>query len=267
MAAGTYTDPTYNIGRYYDPATGQFLTVDRLADSTGQPYGYATGDPVDNIDPLGLASDVGDGAGPPAPSSLCAGATTTDSIASCVASYLVVYNALTSIQAAAIVGNLQYESGYFMHVTDLVCAFGACGGGIAQWLEGSTPFEQLQAFGGVSGSALPPLGYQVEFLSMQLDAFGKYSNGDAVNAITWMTKVAESISSTSGQLAAEVKAWELEFEKPRGTLLTPAGQENTWQGGSVAQMSFAGRVAAAKSVLGGTAHTESAVCPGGEGFF
>ena len=31
--AGYYTDPTglnYNIGRYYDPTTGQFLTIDPL---------------------------------------------------------------------------------------------------------------------------------------------------------------------------------------------------------------------------------------------
>ncbi len=39
------------IGRYYDPTTGQFLSVDPLVDQTGQPYSYAGDDPVENSDP------------------------------------------------------------------------------------------------------------------------------------------------------------------------------------------------------------------------
>ena len=42
------------VGRYYDPATGQFITVDPLVDETVQPYAYAFGNPVDGTDPLGL---------------------------------------------------------------------------------------------------------------------------------------------------------------------------------------------------------------------
>jgi RHS repeat-associated protein len=55
--AGNYTDPTgltYNIRRYYDPATGQFISVDPLVDQTTQPYSYGADDPIDNIDPSGL---------------------------------------------------------------------------------------------------------------------------------------------------------------------------------------------------------------------
>jgi RHS repeat-associated protein len=55
--AGSYTDPTglsYLIGRYYDPTTGQFLSVDPLVDETGQPYAYASDNPVDGVDPNGL---------------------------------------------------------------------------------------------------------------------------------------------------------------------------------------------------------------------
>jgi RHS repeat-associated protein/uncharacterized repeat protein (TIGR02059 family) len=55
--AGNYTDPTgltYNIRRYYDPTTGQFLSVDPAVDRTEQPYSYGGDDPIDNIDPLGL---------------------------------------------------------------------------------------------------------------------------------------------------------------------------------------------------------------------
>lgn len=55
--AGGYTDPdglSYLINRYYDPTTGQFTSVDPEVKDTGLPYSYATGDPVDGTDPLGL---------------------------------------------------------------------------------------------------------------------------------------------------------------------------------------------------------------------
>ena len=42
------------VERYYDPATGQFLTVDPLVDETGQSYVYAGDDPVNESDPSGL---------------------------------------------------------------------------------------------------------------------------------------------------------------------------------------------------------------------
>jgi hypothetical protein len=44
----------YSFRRYYDPQTGQFISVDPLVDQTEQPYAYVNGDPVDAIDPLGL---------------------------------------------------------------------------------------------------------------------------------------------------------------------------------------------------------------------
>ena len=55
--AGAYTDPDgllYLTNRYYNPTTGQFLSVDPDVAATGQPYAYASGDPVDNTDPDGL---------------------------------------------------------------------------------------------------------------------------------------------------------------------------------------------------------------------
>jgi RHS repeat-associated protein len=54
---GGYTDPTgliYLVNRYYDPSTGQFLSVDPDVDQTDQPYAYATGNPVSETDPTGL---------------------------------------------------------------------------------------------------------------------------------------------------------------------------------------------------------------------
>jgi RHS repeat-associated protein len=55
--AGGYTDGTgllYLINRYYDPATGQFTSVDPDVSNTLQPYEYAGGDPVVDSDPTGL---------------------------------------------------------------------------------------------------------------------------------------------------------------------------------------------------------------------
>jgi len=54
---GGYTDATglvYLLNRYYDPATGQFLSIDPLVDETGQPYSYTGGDPVNGGDPTGM---------------------------------------------------------------------------------------------------------------------------------------------------------------------------------------------------------------------
>jgi RHS repeat-associated protein len=62
--AGGYTDPTgllYLVDRYYDPASGQFLSVDPLVDETRQPYAYTGDDPVNAVDPLGLCTIKGEG--------------------------------------------------------------------------------------------------------------------------------------------------------------------------------------------------------------
>jgi hypothetical protein len=40
--------------RWYDPGTGQFLSVDPDLAETDQPYAYASDDPVNNSDPSGL---------------------------------------------------------------------------------------------------------------------------------------------------------------------------------------------------------------------
>jgi RHS repeat-associated protein len=56
--AGEYTDAEtgfeYLQARYYDPNTGEFLSVDPFKDLTGQPYAYAGDNPLTWTDPSGL---------------------------------------------------------------------------------------------------------------------------------------------------------------------------------------------------------------------
>lgn len=55
--AGSYTDTTgldYLVNRYYDSATGQFISTDPQLVLTSQPYEYANGEPVSTSDPDGL---------------------------------------------------------------------------------------------------------------------------------------------------------------------------------------------------------------------
>ena len=42
------------VGRYYDPGTDQFLSVDPDLAETGQPYAFTGDDPLNATDPLGL---------------------------------------------------------------------------------------------------------------------------------------------------------------------------------------------------------------------
>jgi RHS repeat-associated protein len=57
---GQYTDAEtgyqYLRARYYDPVTGQFLTVDPLSALSGSRFGFGRNNPTDNVDPLGAFS-------------------------------------------------------------------------------------------------------------------------------------------------------------------------------------------------------------------
>jgi RHS repeat-associated protein len=61
-----YTDPTrliYLVNRYYDPTTGQFLSVDPEVNVTAEPYEFANDDPVAAVDPSGATFTGGPGSG------------------------------------------------------------------------------------------------------------------------------------------------------------------------------------------------------------
>ena len=57
LYAGGYLDTQtglyYLVHRYYDPATGQFMTLDPALGQTAEPYRYADDDPTDIVDPSG----------------------------------------------------------------------------------------------------------------------------------------------------------------------------------------------------------------------
>jgi RHS repeat-associated protein len=64
MYAGQYRDDESNLyylrARYYDPTTGQFLTVDPAVSLTRSPYAYAAGNPLNFTDPSGRGITIPD---------------------------------------------------------------------------------------------------------------------------------------------------------------------------------------------------------------
>ena len=70
---GGYTDATgliYLVHRYYDPVTGQFLSVDPDVAETNQPYEYAGDNPVNITDEMGTCDTVLACAPDPAPAGM-----------------------------------------------------------------------------------------------------------------------------------------------------------------------------------------------------
>ena len=49
----------FAVGRYYDPSTDQFISIDPDVEETGQPYVYTGDDPLNATDPLGLQGSAG----------------------------------------------------------------------------------------------------------------------------------------------------------------------------------------------------------------
>jgi RHS repeat-associated protein len=99
--AGQYTDTESGLiwmrARYYDPASGQFLTRDPLLAVSREPYGYVYGNPINNTDPTGLWCALGEN-----PNGSCRGSgaakAVTDHVAGSMSGCIVVYCGSISIQ-------------------------------------------------------------------------------------------------------------------------------------------------------------------------
>ncbi|HST68755.1 MAG TPA: RHS repeat-associated core domain-containing protein [Solirubrobacterales bacterium] len=90
--AGQYTDAEtglqYLRARFYDPATAQLLTRDPMEGLTGQPYAYASSNPLHYSDPTGMTAAAATGAAGCAagPAGCAAGAAAGAAATACAAS-------------------------------------------------------------------------------------------------------------------------------------------------------------------------------------
>jgi RHS repeat-associated protein len=69
MFAGQYLNSEsglyYNRARYYQPSTGQFMSLDPAVGKTMSPYAYVLGNPLNGTDPSGLDRTINTVAGTP----------------------------------------------------------------------------------------------------------------------------------------------------------------------------------------------------------
>jgi RHS repeat-associated protein len=142
--AGGYEDGAtgflYLIHRYYDPGTGEFVTVDPMVSQTMQPYAYAGDDVVNESDLDGLKRKIKFGCTPaPQCATIPAAIEGKEGAPDEAMAYLTVLDGLPAGTAAAIVGNLRQESQLYpwcvATTTSAVCTHASSGisYGIAQW--------------------------------------------------------------------------------------------------------------------------------------
>jgi RHS repeat-associated protein len=186
--AGAYTDLSgivYLIGRYYDPQTGQFLSVDPEVQESLEAFGYAGDDPVDGTDPTG---DISCGS----PSN-CKAILRHNANAKTAFTYFLTIDHFTAAQAAGFVGNFEVESGVN---PDCLGGTGVClplpssapsePVGIAQWLPPrSTELFAFAADLHVKPSAVPhDLTLQLEFVSDEL-GIGPFHKDAGWREVAW----------------------------------------------------------------------------------
>jgi RHS repeat-associated protein len=184
--AGGYTDPTglsYLINRYYDPQTGQFISIDPEASVTGQPYEYASADPVSANDPNGLAS----------PKTLCL----TNSIRHCAA--FDGDGAITAVGAIILVLYAIWDHwpggpGRHKKMLELQVA-GEINGG--------------EAPAGVQGNCLADTGGQAQYVACGSNGthwiYGPYGDGDSLESRYFLDKgKARYLSTASDKNHAEI---------------------------------------------------------------
>ena len=128
------------VGRYYDPGTGQFLSVDPDVAETGQPYAYTGDDPVNAVDPLGTMVNEGPGEQIAGNSAACAAAASSldfkdqvDGILDDEAAYNAVSHgsALPFLEKAGLALGMLVPGFDDGPDEDLLSAAGSAGGGAA----------------------------------------------------------------------------------------------------------------------------------------
>jgi RHS repeat-associated protein len=129
----TDTGLIYMRARTYDPTTAQFLSVDPLVWSTRAPYTYAGDDPLNRVDPTGLAFQV------------CVGGTVSLGFVSLEGN--VCYVNTPGGEGVAVSGGSSRGPGFGANV------HAGAGGSNAH-----TPSEYGGPFGNVGGSAEAPFG-------------------------------------------------------------------------------------------------------------
>jgi RHS repeat-associated protein len=196
--AGQYTDTESGLqwlrARYYDPTTGQFLTVDPLAAATGARYAYAGGNPITGADPSGLdwynpltwTGDTYD---------VIAGVASATALVLQLPSLVVAATGL-GLSAAGVLEEVATGAGLVAGLASI--------GGVAQHLrEGDSGRAALSAVGAIPLLGLGAKGiYSLVRFSAAADAGGSIARGVG-SGWRW----AATRASAVGALAEGARAW------------------------------------------------------------
>ena len=199
--AGEYTDANgliYLRARYYDPATAQFLSVDALIDLTQAPYGYANGNPLQFVDPLGLTwwnplSWTGD---------------TYDVIAMSasavsLAASLVAYGSLATVVGAPVAAVAASVAG----VAEGVAVVASAGGVIQHLRAGETADAVISATGVVPGVGMVSRAvYEARFAGRAAQ-YGMRTAGTAWRQVAQGVEAGTLWGSGMGQWLQNVTEW------------------------------------------------------------
>jgi RHS repeat-associated protein len=200
---GRVVDPEtgllYLVNRYYDPATGQFLTRDPLVAITGSAYGYAGDNPTNNVDPSGLDFLPGEGGGGlEGPWQRYDGTIVPHNEEVATAYAFFEAHGLTSIQTAGVIGNLTWESEGFNPAK--YQDGGGPGRGLAQWTYGSSRWQGLVALAATEGKQWTDLGVQLDFIWQELNTTyaSCLSSLEGAKSITDATEIFEQSYEGAG---------------------------------------------------------------------
>ncbi len=158
-----YTDQAtglvYLVHRYYDPQTGQFVSLDPALEETEAPYGYANGDPTNEADPAGLCV-LGHN-----PNGSCRGSNGWNDVATVAAGVGFVAGVVAVTASSPIVIGVASATAFYAGLTSVgvacnsdpnsgSCQFGVLTLGIDQWW--GLALNYASQLYGASGTAYAP---------------------------------------------------------------------------------------------------------------